>query len=58
MSSTHLSARGLRQTYELGAERLEPLPRLALEKGAGVVDAAPVLPVLGGIPSQASPAGC
>ncbi len=37
MSSTHLSARGLRQTYELGAERLEVLRGVDLDVAKGEV---------------------
>jgi putative ABC transport system ATP-binding protein/lipoprotein-releasing system ATP-binding protein len=37
MSSTHLSARGLRQTYELGAERLEVLKGVDLDVARGEV---------------------
>lgn len=37
MSSIHLSARGLRQTYELGAERLEVLRGVDLDVAKGEV---------------------
>lgn len=37
MSSPHLTARGLRQTYELGAERLEILKGIDLEVARGEV---------------------
>jgi putative ABC transport system ATP-binding protein/lipoprotein-releasing system ATP-binding protein len=37
MSSTHLSARGLRQTYELGSERLEVLRGVDLDVAKGEV---------------------
>jgi putative ABC transport system ATP-binding protein/lipoprotein-releasing system ATP-binding protein len=37
MSSTHLSARGLRQTYELGSERLEVLRGVDLDVARGEV---------------------
>jgi putative ABC transport system ATP-binding protein/lipoprotein-releasing system ATP-binding protein len=37
MSSPHLTARGLRQTYELGAERLEILKGVDLEVSRGEV---------------------
>jgi putative ABC transport system ATP-binding protein/lipoprotein-releasing system ATP-binding protein len=37
MSSTHLSARSLRQTYELGAERLEVLKGVDLDVARGEV---------------------
>lgn len=37
MSSTHLSARGLRQTYELGSERLEVLRGVDLDVSKGEV---------------------
>jgi putative ABC transport system ATP-binding protein/lipoprotein-releasing system ATP-binding protein len=37
MSSTHLSARALRQTYELGAERLEVLRGVDLDVAKGEV---------------------
>jgi len=37
MSSTHLSARGLRQTYELGSERLEVLRGIDLDVSKGEV---------------------
>lgn len=37
MSSTHLSARGLRQTYDLGAERLEVLKGVDLDVARGEV---------------------
>jgi predicted ABC-type transport system involved in lysophospholipase L1 biosynthesis ATPase subunit len=37
MSSPHLTARGLRQTYELGAERLEILKGVDLEVARGEV---------------------
>jgi putative ABC transport system ATP-binding protein/lipoprotein-releasing system ATP-binding protein len=37
MSSIHLSARGLRQTYELGAERLEVLKGVDLDVARGEV---------------------
>lgn len=37
MSSTHLSARGLRQTYELGAERLAVLKGVDLDVARGEV---------------------